>query len=76
MIHGEVKVNDISISSWSAENTGQVVAGEVLYECRVWGRDGRGYPYDHQFIFMHSPKGGALALTWGILQKATQFTKG
>lgn len=78
MLHGEVKVNDYEIAKWTAVNTTEVIDHDVVYKCRVAGRDIQGYPYEHSFTVLHKPSDGPPSLVRSIMQEAitTTFTKG
>lgn len=73
MLHGDVKVNDIEIARWTAENTGKTYGDDVVYACTLAGRDANGYPYKTSFGVIHDPGAGPLVLLSGILHKATSI---
>ena len=72
MLHGEIKVNHHEIVWWSAVRKEKLVAdGDVpRYECKVEGRNIKGYPFEYEFDVWHSFKKGALYLTSLVLAEA------
>lgn len=70
MIHGDVRINDVVVGDWKAENLGQR-SGFANYDCYVKWRDTDGALYEADFtIFGVSTSNNAISLAAHILTLA------
>lgn len=71
MLHGDIRVNDISVGSWEAERVRVLTMSTwALYTCRVEYRDERGYLHTLEFDTIHRISDEALGLASAVLAKA------
>lgn len=67
MISGDIKINDVALGGWSAENVG-THEGFATYDCTLWYTDNKGYANKARWrLFGHNRADGAVSLAARIL---------
>lgn len=70
MLHGDIKINDVSFGTWQAVRGEKVFEGMYEYDCEVEYRNLEGYLKRVNFPVKHYEKMGALTLTSMVLSTA------
>lgn len=76
MIEGTIQINGITTFKWYAENAGRLTPeSEVFnYQVRADGRNGKGYPWVHDFTVCHRPKDGIEYLVYLIQRHISDYS--
>lgn len=71
MLHGEIKVNDVVIGTWTAARTNSKINNFGEYDCHVTYRDTQGYPCEARWRMVgQAHSNGALSLAARVLMEA------